>query len=232
MGLLGMLAAGGAVGAMQGSNMNVQAQNQLEMENMRANREDSRDALRQQYLDKQFNATREDNKAAAKYAAQAKEVDYQRGRADKTSDADLKHKQALEISGMTEAGRNSRAAANNASRMAAAASKAGGAGGGDSEFGKMDSNLGRTLGDIMRLKLADNPQDAYKLYTSLDIVAAAQKNPMNKFDDKTLLDSVGRLTRGLIPSKPGEGLLNGGGAQSPIAGTFVLDPKTGKLIPQ
>ena len=90
---------------------------------------------------------------------------------------------------------------------------------------KASSDIGRKVEDIVRLKLAPDEKSAYEMLMKLDIVKAAQQNPMNKFSDDELLNSVDRLTRGLYPS---------GGAKQDSKSEqglteYVRDPKTGKL---
>lgn len=222
MGILGMMVAGGAQGLANASNQNVAAQQQLEMENIREGRDDRREALRQKYLEKNFNIQRQDRKEMARAQMQLDERNYQRERTDKMADADVSHRQRIELEGIRESGRNSRSA----NSIAAANARSGSA----SEEGhrKMQSPEGRAAEDLMRLKLADNERDAFNMAVRLDIVKAAQQNPLTKINDGALLESVERLTEGLFPQK-GRGLLNGGTAVPEVS--FDLDNKTGRLIP-
>lgn len=229
MGLLGMMIAGGAQGMANASNQNVAAQNQLELEGMRAGREDQREALRQKYLERNFNLQRQDRREAAQAQMQMDQLKYQRGRGDKLADADRAHQQRLELAGIVESGRDRRNANSIAAANQRAATKSGGTVGGDDGLPRMNSPAGKAAVDLMRLKLADNERDAYNMAIKLDIVKAAQQNPLTKINDDALLSSVDRLTQGLFPG--GNGLLNGtlGGKVPEI--NFELDPQTGKLIP-
>lgn len=224
MGLLGMLAAGGAVGARNASNNNVIAQNELELAGARHNMEMDREMLRQKYLDKRYTTERADAREDAKNSALLNERNYQRTRADKITDAELTHKQKLELEGIKESGRNSR---NNA-RIAA--SKIGGSdGSGGVDMSKMGSPAGKAAVDLMRLGLAKDAPSAYEMAVRLDIVKAAQQNPMTKIDDDALLSSVQRLSRGLFPR---EGEPQQSNANDIDSVSFTRDPKTGKLIRQ
>lgn len=226
MGILGMMVAGGAQGLANASNQNVAAQQQLELEDRRAGREDQREALRQKYLERNFNLQREDRREQAKAQMQYDALKYQRGREDKLSDAAREHAQRLEITGMQEAGRDKRTAASIAAANQRAAQKAGGTAGG---YAKMDSPAGRAASDLMRLKLVDNEHDAYNMAVRLEIVKAAQQNPLVKINDDALLQSVEKLTQGLFPKN--KGLLNGDPNSTLPEISFELDPRTGKLVP-
>lgn len=113
---LGILAAGAAQGAANASNMNVQAQNQLGIEDARHGRDMQRDALREEYLNKRFDKEVAIGRDNAKAAGALRDMEYQRNRADKIVDNDAKHKQAIEIEGF----KDKRTAASNATRLEAA----------------------------------------------------------------------------------------------------------------
>lgn len=106
---LGILAAGAAQGAAHASNMNVQAQNQLEMGQQR-------EALREAFLNRRFDKELAVSRENSKAAGLLREQEYQRNRADKMTDAEMRHKQALDIEGR----RDARSAASNATRLKAA----------------------------------------------------------------------------------------------------------------
>ncbi len=231
MGILGMMAAGGVQGLANASNQNVAAQQQLELEDRRGAREDRREALRQQYLERNFNLQRQDRKEQVAMQMQMDERNYNRERADKVSDMGASHQQRLELTGLEEAGRNNRsatsiAAANKRAELRANATSGGATTAGDG-LPKMSSPVGKATTDLMRLGLADNERDAYNMAVKLDIVKAAQQNPLTKINDDTLLKSVENLTQGLFPKRGG--LLTGAPETSEIS--FELDPKTGKLVP-
>ncbi len=225
MGILGFMAAGGAQGMATASNQNVQAQNQLELENARGGREDRREALRQQYLERNFNLQRQDRKEQAAAQMQYDDKKYQRGREDKMIDSENEHRQRVELTGMTQAGADRRSAAsisaaNKRAELRANASGGGGAGGAKSSQGKL-------IQDLMDLKLADTPEAAYNLVNRSEFLRAALQNPMARLSADKLVDEVDKLTRGL--GSPRGGLLNSGPADSGF--DFDLDPKTGKIVP-
>lgn len=193
-GLLGMLAAGGASGAARASNMNVQAQNQLEMENNRNANDMDREALRQEFLDRQYNTNRADNIENSKNQALIAEATYNRTRADKLADRESDRAHQIGLLGMKEAGENARL-----NKTLSAKAKESGINGG----GKIDSPIGKATMDLVRLGIAPDVPSAYEMAVKLDIVKAAQQNPMNKFSDNELLGSVDRLTKGLFPRQQG-----------------------------
>lgn len=227
MGILGMMVAGGAQGLANASNQNVATQQQLELEDRRGAREDRREALRQKYLERNFDLQREDRREQAKAQMQYDALKYQRGREDKMTDDAREHAQRLELTGIQESGRDKRSAASIAAANQRAANKSSSSTVGG--YDKMDSPAGRAASDLMRLKLADNEHDAYNMAVRLEIVKAAQQNPLVKINDDALLQSVDRLTQGLFPKN--KGLLNGDPNSAPSEITFELDPKTGKLVP-
>ena len=95
--MLGILAAGAAQGAANASNMNVQAQNQVEMQNMQHGRDLERDALREEFLNKRFDKEVAIGRENAKAAGALRDQEYQRNRADKLVDDEAKHKQAITL---------------------------------------------------------------------------------------------------------------------------------------
>lgn len=121
---------------------------------------------------------------------------YQRERQDKLSDSEANRKHQLELEGIKESGRNSRF------NQRQSLLKEKGSSGPKSASGdvKASSPIGKATQDLVRLGLAPDNKTAYEMAMKLDIVKAAQQNPMNKFSDDELLNSVNRLTRGLYPS--------------------------------
>lgn len=128
MPLLGMLAAGAAIGARNASNLNTQAQNELEIG-------DARERLRQQFSDRQYQQSRIDAKDDARNQALLNQAIYNRDRANKLADEETKHERALDIEGR----KDSRNTATNAARLKAAMLRKEGAasgGGGKGDNGK------------------------------------------------------------------------------------------------
>lgn len=224
MGILGMMAAGGAQGLANVSNQQVAVQQQMELEGMRAGREDQREALRQKYLERNFNLQRQDRKEQAQMQMQYDEKQYQRGREDKLSDAEREHRQRLELEGVRESGRDKRNANSIAAANQRAALKSGGAAGG----GGARSSQGKLISDLMDLKLAKNPEEAYNLANRSELLRAALQNPMARLSADKLVEEVDKLIGGLSPSR--SGLLTGNANAAPEF-NFELDPKTGKLLP-
>ena len=109
VGLLGMMAAGAAIGARNASNQSVAAQNQLEIEN-------AREQLREEYLNKRFDRELETAKEVGKQKAAADEAKYQR-------DSEEKEKQRaheIQKTGLLNASREKAAGISANSRLQAA----------------------------------------------------------------------------------------------------------------
>ncbi len=119
MNLGGILAAGAAQGAANASNMNVQAQNQLEIDQ-------NREALREEYLNRRFDKELTVGLEKVKAAGVLRDMEYQRKSTDAKATNEAKHKLAIEIEGH----KDKRSAANNATRLQAASIR-GKASGGD-----------------------------------------------------------------------------------------------------
>lgn len=231
MGILGMIVAGGAVGLADASNKQVAAQQQMELEGMRADRIDQREALRQQYLERNFNTQRQDRKDMAKAQMQMEELKYNRNRADKLTDAEMTHKQKLELEGLKESGRDRRSAASIAAANKRAADRMAATGGGAAGGGGARSSQGKLIEDMISMGIAKDPTEAYNLATRSDVLRAALQNPLAQISSDTLIDEVSKLVEGLGPTRRGGGLLTGGNAPSVPEISFTLDPKTGKLVP-
>lgn len=231
MGILGMIVAGGAVGLADASNKQVAAQQQMELEGMRADRVDQREALRQQYLERNFNTQRQDRKDMAKAQMQMEELKYNRNRADKLTDAEMTHKQKLELEGLKESGRDRRSAASIAAANKRAADRMAATGGGAAGGGGARSSQGKLIEDMISMGIAKDPTEAYNLATRSDVLRAALQNPLAQISSDTLIDEVSKLVEGLGPTRRGGGLLTGGNAPSVPEISFTLDPKTGKLVP-
>lgn len=188
---LGILAAGAAQGAANASNMNVQAQNQVEAQDLQHGRDMQRDALREEYLNKRFDKEVAINQENAKAAGALRDMEYQRNRADKIVDNDAKHKQAIEIEGF----KDKRTAASNATRLQAAALRAKASGG---EGGKgLQLPSGETF-------TPNSPE--YKL--AVDIVKSGLTNDLNEAINIVIskglvsqsANSIQGLTEGTVPA--------------------------------
>ena len=103
VGLLGMLAAGGAMGARDASNASVRAQNELEISN-------AREMMREEFLNRRFDRELDVSKENAKAQAAQKELEYRR-------DLEAKDKQyahEMKKTGLLNQGRLDAEAARNA----------------------------------------------------------------------------------------------------------------------
>lgn len=178
VGLLGMLAAGGAMGARDASNATVRAMNEMEMRQQNNNMEMDRERLRQQYLDKRYGQERADNMEMAKGKAMLDERNYQRNRENKLADDEISHKRKLEIEDKRESGRTSRS---NAKIAAMKDSLSTGTKGGGSGIELADGTIfspndadSKSAVNLVRLGLAKDIPDAYqKIYASKYTSSAA-----------------------------------------------------------
>lgn len=226
MGLLGMLAAGGAVGARNASNNNVIAQNELELTGARNNMEMDREMLRQKYLDKRYTTERADAREDAKNSALLNEMNYQRTRADKISDAELTHKQKLELEGVKESGRNARSdkriAAMNKSSDGKGSSGSGVMLPDGSEFIPNDADSKNAV-NLVITRQADDIQDAYQKIYAMRLVSQAAGTPEG-FRDGNIPTARNMSSQILRPRSNADQAEGVGGVM------FERDPKTGKLI--
>lgn len=220
MGLGGILMAGGAQGLANASNMNVQAQNQVEMQSMQHGRDLERDALREEFLNKRFDKEVAIGRENAKAAGALRDQEYQRNRADKLVDNDAKHKQAIEIEGF----KDKRSAASNATRLQAAALRSKGAEGGSGSsitlpngevFTPNDADS-KAAANLVKLGLAADLQEGYQKVHALRLSGNAAS-------------SIQGLTEGTIPTamKMSGELLNGQQKQQSVLKEW--NPKTGKF---
>ena len=200
--MLGILAAGAAQGAANASNMNVQAQNQVETQSTQHGRDLERDALREEFLNKRFDKEVAIVRENAKAAGALRDREYERNRADKLVDNDAKHKQAIEIEGF----KDKRTAASNATRLQAAALRSKGAEGGSGSsitlpngevFTPNDADS-KAAANLVKLGLAADLQEGYQKVHALRLSGNAAS-------------SIQGLTEGTIPTamKMSEELLNG-----------------------
>ena len=218
--MLGILAAGAAQGAANASNMNVQAQNQVEMQNMQHGRDLERDALREEFLNKRFDKEVAIGRENAKAAGALRDQEYQRNRADKLVDDDAKHKQAITLEGF----KDKRSAASNATRLQAAALRSKGAEGGsgkglqlpNGETFTPNSPEYKLAVDIVKSGVTDDLHEAINIVISKGLVSQSA-------------NSIQGLTEGTVPaarSMTGDLL---GGAKKEQTVLKEWNPKTGKF---
>ena len=202
VGLLGMMAAGAAIGARNASNQSVAAQNQLEIEN-------AREQLREEYLNKRFDRELETAKEVGKQKAAADEAKYQR-------DSEEKEKQRaheIQKTGLLNASREKAAGISANSRLQAAqigaeaskysvdnrAPKAN-----DQSVTMPDgtvlsfnSPVGKLAKDLMQTvpELKENPQEAMRRAMAYNLNSDAARNQMAVMQDTVAdksLDMAGK----------------------------------------
>ncbi len=218
MNLGGILAAGAAQGAANASNMNVQAQNQVEAQDLQHGRDLQRDALREEYLNKRFDKEVSMKREDAKAAGALRDMEYQRNRADKLSDSGIEHDRRLQLEGVKESGRNARAD----KRIAAMKvnGEAGGSGSGitlpNGEVFTPNDADSKAAANLVKLGLATDIQEGYQKVHALRLSGNAAS-------------SIQGLTEGTIPAamKMSGELLNGQQKQQSVLKEW--NPKTGKF---
>lgn len=210
MGLLGMLAAGGAMGLRDASNQSVEALNRIELETMR-------EELRQNYLDRRYQQRREDAIEGGKIKALLDQTNYERERAGKLQDDEAKHKRNLEIERL----KNARTSASNASRIEAAKIRSGYGNSVVSDGAAFNpkSPEGKAAQDLVDSKVAKNLPEAYEIIYAKGLAGRAA-------------GSLGGLTKGIAPEAidMSRQFLGGRNIQEEQIPGVIRDPKTGKLI--
>jgi len=226
VGLLGMLAAGGAMGARDASNASVRAQNELEIGN-------ARERLREEFLNKQFDKQMEMNKETNKARAQQADIKYQRDMQDKQAQREHEmNKTGLLNKGRldAESARNSGANARLDRRLAVEREKI------NSKGAAANDDLYVTLKDGRKyLPQTQQEKDARTLVmtgkapdfeTAIDVITQrglmsnAARDPMS-FTSADTVSTAGKMVNQLYSGN------------QPAAGGFELnfDPKSKKLIP-
>ena len=227
VGLLGMLAAGGAMGARDASNASVRAQNELEIGN-------ARERLREEFLNKQFDKQMEMNKETNKARAQQADIKYQRDMQDKQAQREHEIKKTgllgqnrLDAEDRRNAGANARLDR----RLALEKEKI------NSKGAAANDDLYVTLKDgrkylpqteeekRARTIVLANPgtsfEEALMQNKAVGFVSNAARDPLNSFGDSTITGKAREMVDQLY------------GGNKPAAGNFELnfDPKSKKLIP-
>lgn len=218
--MLGILAAGAAQGAANASNMNVQAQNQAEMQNMQHGRDLERDALREEFLNRRFDKEVAIGRENAKAAGALRDQEYQRNRADKLVDNEAKHKQAIEIEGF----KDKRSAASNATRLKAAELRSKGAEGGggkglqlpNGETFTPNSPEYKLAVDIVKSGVTDDLHEAINIVISKGLVSQSA-------------NSIQGLTEGTVNAARNMSGDLLGGAKKEQNVLKEWNPKTGKF---
>lgn len=233
VGLLGMLAAGGAMGARDASNASVRAQNELEISN-------AREAMREEFLNRRFDRELDVARENAKAQAAQKEIDYQRSveakdkqYAHEINRTGLLNQGKLDQEDRRNAGANARLDKRLAAEKANAELKFSASG----KNGKDDNeDLYVTLQDgrkylpqtqtekdarsLVIAGIAKNYEDAIRGIQSGKLLGPAISSDMKVFSSPAAADSAKSLTDRLY-----------GGTQNQSGYELNFDPKSKKLIP-
>lgn len=210
MGLLGMIMAGGAMGARDAANQNVQAQNQLEIET-------AREEIRQRYYNSRSQQRRADNMEIMKSKALLDQSNYVRERSDKLQDDETKHGRNVEL----EKIKNSRANASSAARIEAARIRAGG-GNATGESGAVFSPRspeGKAAQDLVDSGVANDLPHAYEIIFAKSLAGRAA-------------GSINGLTKGIAPEAidMSRQFLGSGTTRNANTDTIrTFNPKTGRF---
>lgn len=222
MGLLEIIAAGGAMGARDASNMNVRAQNELEIRNAANNMEMDREMLRQKYLDKRYQVQRADAKEMATQQGLLAERKSKTDRENKIEDDERKHKQNLELAEFKESKKDKRFA----DKIAAGLGSSGGSGkaAGGNVIQLEDGTLftpndadSKNAANLVRIGAAKNIREGYEIIYA------------QRFSSQAA-GTMGGLQSGVVPESKNmsRALLNGSAiADAPITERLKFNPKTG-----
>lgn len=219
MGLLGMMAAGGAMGLRDASNNSVQAMNMLELEN-------HREMLRQRFFERQSQQNRADAMEAAKMRAANDERKFHLDRFVKQEDHQRKRDLELE---KIKANQSRQMALEDRKDKRALLrmdvnSKADGAGSNGvpmsdgSVFTPNDADSKNAV-NLVRTGFAKNIQDAYEIIYASKFAGQAA-------------GSIQGITEGMVPAARNmsrELLRNGSAAQQEAMPIKTFNPKTGKF---
>lgn len=227
VGLLGMLAAGGAMGARDASNASVRAQNELEIGN-------AREALREEFLNRRFDRELDVAKESAKAKSQQEDIKYQRMLEDKAAQREHEMKKTgLLNQGRLDAEdrRNAGANARLDRRIAADNAKV------SSKGKEVSDDLYVTLKDGRRyLPQTQQEKDARTLMLEnkgISFEEALMRNKAAGFVGNAMRDPFAALKDDGITGKAREMVnqIYGGGNKNPGEASLIIDPKTKKLMP-
>lgn len=198
VGLLGMMAAGAAIGARNASNQNVAAQNQLEIEN-------AREQLREEYLNRRFDRELQTAQEIGKQKAAADEAKYQRDIEENAK----QREHEIQKTGLLNAGKATQSEISgiygykaakeraDATRYLADSKK-------DPVSNKsitmpdgttisLNSPVGKIAVDLMQTvpELKDNPQEAMRRAMAYNLNSDAARNQMDVMQDTVADKSLG-----------------------------------------
>ena len=224
VGLLGMLAAGGAMGARDASNASVRAQNELEISN-------AREMIREEFLNRRFDRELDVAKENAKAQAAQNELKYQR-------DLEAKDKQyahEMKKTGLLNQGKLDAEAARNAGanarldrRLAADKDKNPPKEKSDDLYVTLkdgrkylpQTQIEKDARSLVIAGIAKNYEDAIRGIQSGKLLGPAISSSVGVLDSPTAAESAKQLTNRLY-----------GGTQNQTGYELNFDPKSKKLIP-
>jgi len=227
VGLLGMLAAGGAMGARDASNASVRAQNELEIGN-------AREALREEFLNRRFDRELDVAKESAKAKSQQEDIKYQRMLEDKAAQREHEMKKTgLLNQGKldAEAARNAGANARLDRRIAADNARASAKGKETSDDLYVTLKDGRKYlpqtqqeKDARTIVLASQGktsfEEALMRNKTAGFVGNAARDPLNAFSNEGITGKAREMIDQIYGNKP-----------SSSGYELNFDPKSKKLIP-
>lgn len=227
VGLLGMLTAGGAMGARDASNASTRAQNELEISN-------NREMLREEFLNRRFDRELDVAKENAKAQAAQNELKYQRDQENRKAQQEheirktgLLNQGRLDAEAARNAGANSRLDRRLAADNAKASSKVESANNDDLYVTLKDgrkylpqTQVEKDARALVIAGVANNYEDAVKGIQSGKLLGPAISSSIGVFDSPGAADSAKTLTEKLYGNKQ-----NSGGYE------LNFDPKSKKLIP-
>ena len=227
VGLLGMLAAGGAMGARDASNASTRAQNELEISN-------AREMMREEFLNRRFDKELELGKIKAKSDIDRDKIKYENERIDKEAQREHEIKKVgllgqnrLDVEAARNAGANARLDRRLAADKANASSKGESANNEDLYVTLQDgrkylpqTQIEKDARSLVIAGIAKNYEDAIRGIQSGKLLGPAISSSVGVLDSPTAAESAKQLTNRLY-----------GGTQNQPGYELNFDPKSKKLIP-
>lgn len=225
MPLLGMLAAGAAIGARDASNKSVAAHNQLEMQN-------ARESLRQQFYDRNYTRQRADQVADREAAGRAEDRIYSRNRADKVADTESAREFQKGLLNLTEGNKmkmhNERMALGRDKLNQAKQAASGISGMQQGGLVKMQSTIGKEAQDYVASGQVKDFNEGFKLAAQKQAASIILGNPMN-----TMLptEKLTAAIKDLADQLYSNGMSTGQATQESGASSTIrkFNPKTGTI---
>jgi len=224
--LLGMLAAGGAMGARDASNASVRAQNELEIGT-------AREMMREEFLNRRFDRELDAARESSKARAQQDDIKYQRMMEDKAAQREHEMKKT----GLLNQG-----------RITAASIREGGANARHRERMELDKNKKndpKSENEDLYVTLKNGRRYLPQTQQEKDARTIVLANPGTSFEEALMRNKtagfVGNAARDPLNTFSNEGLtgkaremldqIYGGGNKNPGEASLIIDPKTKKLMP-